>query len=172
MGIGMMKNSDLALGVEQREERHHAHDRPGGADHRDDGDSPRADAASSRTQPSVLIDRRAQVEGQEVPAAVERLHLAADDPEEQHVPEEVPGSPWRKVAVSSSQSRKWPERVLGRSGEELAGEVVGRNPEQGHLEQEDDGVDEDDGLADRRDAVEPVGARRILPDNTRGRRCP
>ena len=82
------EKQDFALGVEQGEEHHRGHDGPGGADHGNGRVG--LDAAVDQNPCQRTDDGRAQVKGQEIATAVERLHLASDDPEEQHVAQQVP----------------------------------------------------------------------------------
>ena len=122
---------------------------------------------------SVRHDRRSEVEDQEVAGAVERLHLAADDPEEPHVRRR--GDRCRsggRSAVRSWKRRKWRKVYSGEAASHCPANPLAESSGRRFWSRKMTALIDDDGLGDRRDAAEQAGARGFAPDNTRGRRCP
>ena len=76
------------------------------------------DAASIKHPGQRAEDRGAQVKSQEIAAAVERLHLPADDPEEPHVAQQVPG-----IGVQESRRQQFPDAEMMKDAIRRRGEV-------------------------------------------------
>ena len=140
---------DFAPRIIEREEQDHGEDRARRSDlghvlvasDVEEGPAQRAD------------DRGTEVEGGEVFRPVHRLHLTPDEPEEQHVPEQV-----HEAGVQERGCHQLPdiavlENVAALRGEPLVEQVLLHEPE---LSQEEDRhVGDDDRPADGRGAGKP-----------------
>src|SRR5271165_5611597 len=103
---------------------------------------------------------RQEVKGEEIATAVKRFHLAADQPEEPHVPQDVQNAGMQECGRPELPDPAVLKNSLGRRLEPVCQQERVATQD-ALLQQEGHAVDDDQGLAPRRDTAEPARTTRL-----------